>query len=186
MSNLKLYLPGPPPTEVDGELLEIKRGKALALLVYLAATGESQRRDTLATLLRPNSSQSGARAALRRDLSILNKALGGNWLAIKRETIGLRIGSDFWLDTEQFQQHVADCTDTSPACHEILTRATDLYRNDFLTGFTLPDCPDFDEWQFSKAEGLRQELASALGQLVPRHSAKPMYSNCSMSLTCLN
>ena len=66
MSGLKLFLLGPPQIEVDGVGIELKRRKAVALLVYLAVTNQRQRRDTLATLLWPDSSQSRARTALRR------------------------------------------------------------------------------------------------------------------------
>ena len=50
-----------------------------------------------------------------------------------------------------------------------------LYREDFLTGFTLPDCLDFDEWQFFHTEGLRQELAVALERLVRGYSIQGAY-----------
>ena len=38
----------------------------------------------------------------------------------------------------------------------------ELYRGDFLEGFSLRDSAAFDEWQFFQAEALRQELAAAL------------------------
>jgi predicted ATPase len=47
----------------------------------------------------------------------------------------------------------------------LLGEAVELYRADFLTGFTLADSPEFDEWQFFLAESLRRELASALERL---------------------
>jgi carbamoylphosphate synthase small subunit len=54
-------------------------------------------------------------------------------------------------------------------CLDELTNTQTLYRDDFLTGFTLPDCPDFDEWQFFQNEGLRQQLAQSLEQLITLH-----------------
>ena len=76
MTSLNLSLLGPPQIELDGKSITIRRSKVLALLVYLDVTGEPQRRDTLATLLWPDSSQQRARAALRNELSILNQLLG--------------------------------------------------------------------------------------------------------------
>jgi len=61
MSNLKLFFLGPPRVEHEAEQVELQRRTTLALLVYLAVTGAGHRRDTLATLLWPNSSQSSAR-----------------------------------------------------------------------------------------------------------------------------
>ncbi|MBE3560404.1 MAG: alpha/beta hydrolase, partial [Ktedonobacteraceae bacterium] len=46
-------------------------------------------RDTLAALLWPEYDQTHARATLRRTLSVLNKALAGQWLQIEREMVGL-------------------------------------------------------------------------------------------------
>lgn len=160
MSGLKLYFLGPPQVELEGMPVAIKRRKALALLVYLAITGIRQRRDTLAALLWPDSAQRGARKGLRRDLSELNLALDGKWFEADRESVGLRAG--FWLDVTQFQRYLAE----EEADLASLITATELYRDDFLTGFTLPDCPVFDEWQFFQSESLRQSFATALERLV--------------------
>ena len=51
MSRLALYLLGPPHLELDGEEIHVGRRKAVALLTYLAVTGRSHSRDSLATLL---------------------------------------------------------------------------------------------------------------------------------------
>lgn len=179
MASLKLLLLGPPQVEYETGPIELQRRSALALLVYLAVTGESHRRDTLATLLWPESSQSSARAGLRRDLSILNRTFDGEWMVVDRETAVLRRGPGFWLDVEEFQQLIAECrTHDHPlnavcsACLGPLTDAVALYRDDFLAGFTLSDSPEFDEWQFFQTEGLRQMLASALGRLVHAYAAQ--------------
>jgi len=178
MSNLKLFFLGPPRVEHEAEQVELQRRTTLALLVYLAVTGAGHRRDTLATLLWPNSSQSSARSGLRRDLSILNRALGGEVLVVDRETAGLKRGPGFWLDVDEFEQLMAKChTHNHPPnvvctdCLPLLTKAVAHYRDDFLAGFTLSDSLQFDEWQFFQTESLRQTLASALERLVRGHSA---------------
>ncbi len=175
MSSLKLFLLGPPRVEVKGQIVEIQRRKVLALLIYLAVTGDLQRRDTLATLLWPNSSQSNARTALRRDLAILKKVVGQDQLIIEREAVGLNANASVWLDVDQFNQLTADCSDNTPTCLAPLTEAIGLYREDFLTGFTLPDCPDYDEWQFFQIESLREQLALTLAHLINIHIAQTTY-----------
>ncbi len=179
MSCLKLFLLGPPRLERDDVPLEVDTRKAIALMAYLAVTGESHSRDALATLLWPDYDQSHARAALRRTLSALNKALAGEWLETDRETIGLKPGDNLWLDVEQFQRRLAACRthghsagEVCPACLSPLTEAAGLYRDDFLAGFTLRDSPNFDEWQFFQSESLRRELAGALERLAYLHSAQ--------------
>ncbi len=176
MPTLKLALLGSPSIELDGERLELRPRKALALLVYLAVIGDSQPRDGLAALLWPETSQSEARAALSRRLSELSSQLGASWLENDRETIRLRprtdLGQVLWLDVEEFRQRLDACqTHRHPAgeicavCAGQLTQAAALWRGEFLSGFTLRDCPGFDEWQFFQAEGLRLAMAAALERL---------------------
>ncbi|MDQ4078631.1 MAG: tetratricopeptide repeat protein, partial [Chloroflexota bacterium] len=47
-----------------------------------------------------------------------------------------------------------------------------LYSDDFLAGFTLPDCPEFDEWQFFEREGFCQTLGTVLVQLIHVYQAQ--------------
>ena len=89
MSRLALYLLGPPRIERDGVSIKLDRRKAIALLAYLAVTGESHRRDSLVNLLWPEYDGTRGRAALRRTLYALNKALAGAWLDVDREEMGL-------------------------------------------------------------------------------------------------
>jgi len=169
VATIKLFLLGPPYLERGGEAIVIQRRKAMALLIYLAVKGEAQRRDTLATLLWPDSPTKQAHGSLRRTLSELNKIPGEAWVKSDREMVGLAPSPDLWLDVVQFQQYLADYPKATPAQLDLLSEGVKLYRDDFLTGFTLPDCPDFDEWQFFQAEGFRQTLAGALERLIHLH-----------------
>ncbi|MCC6454492.1 MAG: AAA family ATPase [Caldilineaceae bacterium] len=177
MSTLKIALLGSPSIELDGERLELRPRKALALLAYLAVTGDSQPRDGLAALFWPETSQSEARAALSRRLSELSSQLDASWLESDRETIRLRARSDLghllWLDVEEFRQRLDACQahghpagELCAACASQLAQAVAFWRGEFLSGFTLRDSPGFDEWQFFQAEGLRLALATALERLV--------------------
>jgi ABC-type oligopeptide transport system substrate-binding subunit/DNA-binding SARP family transcriptional activator len=179
VSRLALYLLGPPQFERDGTPLKVRRRRAAALLAYLAVTGEPRSRDALATLFWPEHDRSQARAGLRRTLTSLKKALGGGWLSVDRETVGLNTGAEIWLDVREFQSQLATChTHGHPpdqvcsACLTPLAEAATLYRDDFLAGFTLPGSPGFDEWQFFQTEGLRQDLAGVLERLARGHSAQ--------------
>jgi DNA-binding SARP family transcriptional activator len=79
VSRLALYLLGPPRIERDGEPIKVDTRKATALLAYLALAGERQRRASLVNLLWPDADRTRGRAALRRTLYALRKALGGAW-----------------------------------------------------------------------------------------------------------
>jgi ABC-type oligopeptide transport system substrate-binding subunit/DNA-binding SARP family transcriptional activator len=182
MPRLSLYLLGPPHLELDGEVLDIGRRKAVALIAYLAVTRQGQARDALATLFWPEYDQSRARAALRRTLSTLNRALGGAWIEADRETIDLAWDDDLWVDVKAFHRQLAEVqshghpeAETCPDCLSHLAEAASLYRDDFMAGFTLRDSPGFDDWQFFQAESLRRELAGALERLVCSHCAMGEY-----------
>ncbi|HET7089904.1 MAG TPA: tetratricopeptide repeat protein [Anaerolineae bacterium] len=176
MSRLTLYLFGPPRLELDGAPVAIDRRKALALLVYLAVTRQSHSRESLAALFWPDYDQSRAYAYLRRTLWEINQALGEGWVMADRETVGLNpavdpssdSGQALWLDVARFRNLIAERRKHGQGCAaglSLLTEAVELYQNHFLAGFNLKDAPDFDEWVFFEAEGLRRDLAGALETL---------------------
>lgn len=166
MSTLKLFFLGPPRIALDDEAVAIELRKGVALLAYLAVTGQSHSRDALGTLLWPNSDQRRARSYLRHALWLLKKALGDNWLEISREQVMLQPEANIWLDVKAFQQGVAAKVEEGVGGLARLAGAVELYQDDFLSGFTLPDAPAFDEWQFFQTETLREALAGALERLV--------------------
>src|SRR4029077_6348752 len=45
------------------------------------------------------------------------------------------------------------------------------YRGDFLAGFALGDCPEFDDWAFFRREALRGRLMHGLERLVQDKNA---------------
>ena len=127
----------------------------------------------------PDSDQSRGRAALRRTLSTLNGAFGGLGLDASRETIGLDWGDHIWVDLVAFHSSLQLClthghseTQACDRCLQPLSDAVELYRGDFLSGFTLRDSAEFDDWQLSQTEAVRRELAGTLESLVECHSAR--------------
>lgn len=154
-SRLRVFLFGPPRIERDGKPVEPDTRKAIALLAYLAVTGHAGGRDRLAALLWPDADEERARGALRRTLSALRTALGGEHVT----TDGLRVALDpdrVDCDVRRFRALLAAGR---------LAEAADAYSGDFLSGFGLRDSVEFDEWQASEADALRQELAGALERL---------------------
>jgi serine/threonine protein kinase/DNA-binding SARP family transcriptional activator/pimeloyl-ACP methyl ester carboxylesterase len=178
MERLKLYVFGPPRIEHDGRPVELNLRKALALLAYLAVTGQPQSRDALATLLWPEGDQSEGRARLRRTLHRLTQDVGDDILDAGPDTIQLRHDADVWLDSRAFRQHVlaglpaqpADALAPERVAH--LVDAVTLHADDFLAGFSLPDSPAFDEWQFFTRESLRQLYGQVLEQVVSAYRSQ--------------
>ncbi|MBV7326904.1 bacterial transcriptional activator domain-containing protein [Chloroflexi bacterium TSY] len=119
------------------------------------------------SLFWPESGQKTARNALRRELHLLQQSLGDGWLEATREVVACRSDVEIWVDAEKFRQLVEQVKGSAEI--DALVEAAELYRGNFLAGFTLSDCPEFDEWQFFEADGLRREYAGVLEILV-RHN----------------
>lgn len=174
----KLYLFGPPRVERAGQPVELNLRKALALLVYVAVTRQPHSRDTLATLFWPDKNQQTARANLRRSLYDLGQLLGATLFEVTGEKVVRPTDAPLWLDIEQFQRCLADDLPPGPPGQPLdgarllrLEEAADLYTADFMAGFTLPDCPEFDDWQYFQREELRRAFASLLEQMVWHYEA---------------
>jgi predicted ATPase/DNA-binding SARP family transcriptional activator len=157
MTQLRLYVFGPPRLERGGQPIDLNLRKALALCVYLAVSRQPHSRDALATLFWPDNDQREARTSLRRTLHRLTQAIGDDILLASADTVMLDPSADLWVDAAAFERLAAG---DDPAA------AAALYRDDFLAGFTLPDSPAFDEWQFFECERLRQLFTRLLTELV--------------------
>lgn len=148
----QLFLLGVPRLEQAGETVPNPTRKGMALLAYLAIEhSRPYSRDELATLLWSEFDQSRARAALRRTLSRINKALGAEWAVMEGDRVSLNPAG--FNDVTQFQTHLQNGE---------LDHALDLYKGDFMAGFSLNDSPEFDDWQRRQATRLHSQLLNAL------------------------
>jgi predicted ATPase/DNA-binding SARP family transcriptional activator len=182
MSCLSLYLLGPPRIELDGVPVKVETHQAIALLVYLAVTAEGHSRAELKNFLWPEVDVEHGRTSLRHTLYLLRKSLSGDCVEADRESIRLKPDANIWLDVDQFHRKLAECrahghdpSEVCPACIPPLMAATALVRGDFLSGFSLRDSLNFDEWQLLQTESLRREFASALERLVECHCVQGTY-----------
>lgn len=178
MAQLAISLFGPPRVEVESQQIEIGRRKAIALLAYLATTGQSHNRAALAALLWPEASPPRAGASLRSALWTLNKTPLQAWLYADAEVIALETDAKAEVDVVRFQellatpqQHNHPLTELCDDCLEPVGDAVALYKDNFMAGFTVSDAPAFDEWQFFQANSYRELLVTALKQLLRFFSA---------------
>jgi len=181
---LAIQLLGSPRVAFDDCTVKIETRKGTALLAYLAVTGEIHQRDALATMLWPESDSARARGALRRSLAALRKTPVRACLNADRDTIAIRKIEGYHLDVEAFQRRLERCkthghgeTEVCSACLTPLIEAVTIYRNDFMIGFSLGNCPVFDDWQFFTAESLRGEMISALDRLVHYLAAQGQFES---------
>jgi predicted ATPase/DNA-binding SARP family transcriptional activator len=171
MPQLEIALLGAPEINLDGSPVKTDRRKAIALLAYLAVTNESHPRDELAALLWPDYERDSAYAYLRRTLWELNQMLGKGWIDADREHIALTLTNNLWLDFATFHEFIH----AGEKEVDVLTKAVDLYRGDFLSGFVLADTAPFADWQFQQAETFRLEFADVLERLVDIHAQRGEY-----------
>jgi DNA-binding SARP family transcriptional activator/Tfp pilus assembly protein PilF len=168
-SGLRLALLGPPEITVDGSPLEVDTRKAIALLSYLAVSGEQPSREQLADLFWPDLDRDRARATLRRTLSTLRAGLSGKWLHTDRTRVWLN-GDDRRSDIDQVSDllridHSHGPDRLCPECAPQLAAAAALFRGPFMAGFYLRDSFDFEDWQRREEEHQLRVLREVLDRL---------------------
>jgi len=167
MAEFSVRTLGFPEIRRDEQPCSLTLRKGLALLIYLAEANGSIGREGVATLLWPESSEELVRARLRRLLYRLQQTLGDGVLTIDRSTLRWSSANDLQLDSRLFEQ-ACDRGEFELACR--------LYRGSFLEGFSLPDCPQFDEWAFFRREALRGRAIQALERVVHDRNAAGDYA----------
>ena len=164
---LALRFLGIPELVLDGRHTSTDRRKAVASLAYLAVNRGTYTREFLSGLLWPDYDQKNAFSNLRRTVWEIHQVIGQNWLIAKRESLSLNPEAQVELDVAQFQNLLAQAHQQSDPTLRIpfLSDAAKLYRNHFLTGFSLNDAFPFNEWVYAESEELRRQLAQALTTL---------------------
>jgi DNA-binding SARP family transcriptional activator/predicted ATPase len=171
---LELWLLGRAQATFDGSPIQIASRKALALLVYLAVQGGTHHRDAVASLLWPERSQAQALSSLRQALYTLRRSIPEDPFDGDRHTLSIR-SDTLWIDVGEFDALLeADARALGGEAARLglvrLERAAALGRGDFMHGFTLRDCPEFDAWQALEAEKHRRKLKGVLRALVDGHT----------------
>lgn len=157
MERLEFRLLGFPEFRMNGLRVSLALRKAAALLIFLAEAGGNVSRETVATLLWPEADEETARARLRRTLYKIRIAFAGELVVASGTTLGLRPTLSVDIDTRAFER----------ACDSgSLETAAGTYTGDFLGGFALPGCQEFEEWAFFRREALRSRLTQTLERLI--------------------
>jgi predicted ATPase/DNA-binding SARP family transcriptional activator len=164
---LALHLLGPPQLTIDKTSISFNRRKSLALMAYLSMERDQHRRESLSSLLWPDTDQSNAFKNLRQVLWEIQQILGDGWLVADRETVCLDDHADVWLDVREFNSLISQSNsqDDITLRRSLLADAAHLYRHHFLAGFSLKDAHPFNDWAFAESEGLRNKLANVLRRL---------------------
>jgi len=155
----------------------LKSDKVRALLAYLAVeASRPHRREALAGLLWPDSSDTAALNSLRNALANLRRVLGDAQAAqpffqITRETICFNLDADCQLDVAEFERQNAK--PKTQISH--LQYLVSLYRGPLLAGFSVESAP-FEEWALYKREQFQRQAVEALHTLAAHHEAAGEYA----------
>lgn len=188
MAQLCIRLFGTFQMTVDGvEVSGFASNKVRALLAYLVLeAGQPHRREKLAGLLWPDYPEASASANLRTALANLRSVIGDRaaskkpmstddssapqpCLIVSRQTIQFNSASGVWTDVVSFIEVVGQ------GALEALEQAAELYRGDFLEGFSIGDAPLFEEWALLNRERYRRLVIDALGRLADGRAERGEY-----------
>jgi predicted ATPase/DNA-binding SARP family transcriptional activator len=195
----RIRLLGTVQVEKNGALLRnFESRKALALLGYLARHDQPVSRSHLAGLFWGDKEEARGRRNLSRELSQLSAQLPGCFQA-DYYTVQFQPPASYWVDTCALAELVktglgkselsaasikvgppADIEKSVAAWFppyaaediqpEQLAQAVALYRGDFMAGYFLDDCPEFETWLIREQEGWRRQVTEILERLIAYHA----------------
>jgi predicted ATPase/DNA-binding SARP family transcriptional activator len=175
---LNLQFLGPPQLILENEPVNVNRRSIVALLAYLAVNVEGKNsqkhtREYLSAILWPDYSQAKAYTNLRHTVWEIQRLFGPGWLTTSRDTISLNTQTDIWVDVHQFEGLCLQSSSQSDVLSRIslLAEAVKLYRNHFLTGFSLREGTTFNEWAFVKSKDIQNKLLGILTALCEDYCA---------------
>ncbi len=147
MEPMKIWLFQSPRVEWRGEEILFPYKKAAALFYYLCVK-KSVTREEVIHLLWADGEESAGRKSLREALYQIKKKVGEDFLQLTGQTL-IRIHPEFpiWVDADN------------------KTTLMENYRGDFLEGFYVKNCYEFEEW----AEEQREKYLLAYLEEVRRH-----------------
>ena len=150
----------------DATILRFRSQKEVALLIYLAHTGQPHRRDTLADLLWDARSSKQALGNLRTALTRLRQQVG-DAIIVTRDTLAFDLNARQQVDSGCFEaqlQALATCRSAEKArqLHTALT----CYAGVFLGAFILPTAPRFNDWVMVEQERLARLMQVGYQRLI--------------------
>ncbi|HEX2914526.1 MAG TPA: AAA family ATPase [Chloroflexia bacterium] len=193
MTNLVFHFLGIPSVEYNGQSIKFATRKTLALLAYLIVEGNIQPREALAALFWPDNSPEQGRALLRNTLRYLRQALHEagveaepEHLLVNPNYLGFRLCADCELDLKLLQLAAEAAGQPQQQASELRRRletAVALYRGEFLSGLSLEDAPDFEDWLRAQRQVCQTWLEQALDRLSDLYSAEGASSQAFETVT---
>lgn len=173
MKKLEMYMLGNLKIILDGKAITDNISyKSAGLLSYLAVNEERTfSRDKLSSLFWGISSMEAARYNLRYNLWSLRKILGDNKKKLKiidsqKDTCKFNLHNNVYIDVFHMESILKKSSK-----HDIkeyiksLEKAKNIYKGEFLEGFYIKDCPEFNDWIFFERERFQRTYFDTLYKL---------------------
>ncbi len=158
LGEIKIRLHGTP-------VIQIRSQKEIALLAYLAHSGQTHNREALADLLWEARSTKQSLSNLRTVLARLRQQVGDD-LIVTPKTVAVTHAVHEQMDTVRFQMMLAGMgKERTITAVNLLSQGLKLYSGEFMAGFSVPDAPRFDDWLVVEQERLRQIAMRGYRQL---------------------
>lgn len=186
-ARLSLHLLGDFVLVRDARPCGLAYGKGRALLAYLAVEhGRAHSRTSLATMFWPGLARDVALTNLRQVLHDLRQTLNVAGLVapplqVDRVFVRLDPAAGLEVDAVEFAAPAAACPATpcpsycEPCVAQMETLAG-LCRGEFMAEFSLPECPDFEEWLQVQREALHLRALGRLALLSACHERTGAYA----------
>lgn len=169
---LQIFLLSVPQVLWAGRPVPIPRRHVRGLLYHLVAQRQPVSRAHLCLIFWPEFSETIARRNLTRSLTQLRSALPDPGILVVE---GDRVELDWnkiWCDASEFRR----LSSTELIDSVSLEAAVKLYQASFLSGFDLPDCPEFDDWVSEQRSALEGQHLENLSRLMGLYTARKDYS----------
>jgi DNA-binding SARP family transcriptional activator len=161
-----LELRGGDGAEVRALLAQPKRVALLAYLAVATPRGFHQR-DRLLALFWPELDQEHARAALRKAVHVIRRAVGDGVLVSRGD-------AELGVDVEALRCDAAEFDDAIERGR--LARALELYRGELLDGFFVDAAVEFEEWLQGERTRTREAAALAAWALAQRFEIERQFT----------
>lgn len=155
---LQIRLLGQFDTRLNGKRVSIPTRLAQSLLAYLVLTaGTPHRREKLAGIFWPETSDENARKNLRQELWRIRKAISAqgssetDYFLADELTLTFNRDGDFWLDVAQIERPDTDL-------QSLITNLA-LYQGELLPGF-------YEEWISIERERVQSIFETRMAQLI--------------------
>jgi DNA-binding SARP family transcriptional activator/predicted ATPase len=159
----------------DEQEIQVPRRKSRALIYYLAANQQTITRQQLLALFWTDLPRPAALQTLRSTLHGLRQIFGAS-IDVQGDQVAL--AAEGWVDVRHFEAALG----AGNQDQELLRRSLELYRGDFLEGFSLPDVQEFEDWMTVTREHYRRLAVRGWTTLSSHQEAQEDYRQALNSL----